>query len=209
MGNLLMVYDTETTGKGDFNAPFNDANQPHLVQLGYKVYDPITRETVFEIGHLVDSTEMPTWKGIEPGAQAVHGITEELIKAYGISPDSAMKGFNRWAERCSLFIAHNDQFDTRIMMCHAYRAGWSPDIFSTGTKFCTMKTNTNICKIPNAKGYGFKWPTLQEAYAYYTNGKSFSGAHNALVDVNACGEIFWEMINRDLIKILGINASLS
>lgn len=198
MGQLIMVYDTETTGKSDFKAAYNDPRQPNLVQLGYKVYDR-SKRVIFEVGHLVDTTVFAFWTGIEPDAQAIHGVDEASIRLYGWDPDTTMKLFMEWAQRCDLFIAHNDQFDTRIMQCFASRSGWNPAIFHDAKKYCTMTTSTHICKIPQTNGRaGNKWPKLNEAYPYFMDGAQFKDAHNALADVNACGDIFWAHVERGI-----------
>lgn len=198
MAELVMVYDTETSDKWNFQAAWNASDQPFLVQLGYKVYEPRTREVIFEIGHLVDSTRLNGWKGINPEAQAVHGIDASLLPIYGIDPEKAIGGFTKWAERCRLFVAHNEDFDNKIMMCAAARAGYSPTVFDSGQKYCTMKSSTNICRIPHPKTGAPKWPKLSEAYPFFMDGQQFKGAHNALADVNACGDIFWAHVDRGI-----------
>lgn len=196
---LDMVFDTETTGKGDFKAAYDHPSQPLIVQLGYKVFERSSREVVFEVGHLVDSTNLKDWNGIEPGAQAVHGISEELIKAYGSSPEATLKNFTKWANLCTTFWAHNKQFDIRIMQRFAKAAGWSPNLFGDGEgkgQHCTMNKLTPICKLPHPQGWNsFKWPSLAEGYTFCT-GKEMSGAHNALVDVNACADIMWWLYDK-------------
>lgn len=195
-----MFYDTETSGLPDFRADYAANSQPCLLQLGYKVVEPQTRAVIFEIGHLVDSTRLPQWNGIEPGAQAVHNINEDMVRAYGIDPQKSYEGFQKWVERCSTFIAHNDSFDTRIMNCHAKRLGFHPDTFQQRNKFCTMQFTTNICKIPNGKG-GVKWPKLIEAYCNLVDSKGFKDAHNALADVIACEEIFWKLVDKGFLEV--------
>lgn len=199
MGELIMVYDTETTGKFDFKAAWNAPHQPNLLQLGYKVYSR-DKKVIWEVGHLVDSTTFPTWDGIEPEAQAIHGVDEVSIRLYGSSTDKTMKAFNFWAEKCNLFVAHNDPFDTKIMECFAFRAGFNPTlVFNGQKKYCTMTTSTQICKIPQPSGRGgYKWPKLNEAYPFFMDGAQFKDAHNALADVNACGDIFWKHVERGM-----------
>lgn len=199
MSKLIMVYDTETSDKWDFKAGWNDPCQPNLVQLGIKVYTP-KREVVFEAGINVNTTPFESWSGIAPEAQNVHGISEELLKEWGVLPEDAADVFTKWANRCSHFVAHNEEFDNKIMQCFLYRAGFNPDFCHGGTKYCTMKTSTNICKVPSPRG-GFKWPKLNEAYPYFFNGKQFDNAHNALADVNPCAEIFWEHVRRGVYAI--------
>lgn len=202
MGNLIMAFDTETSDKGRFwgpdALPYNHDEQPHLVQLGYKVFTK-QKEVVFEIGINVDSTQQPSWRGINPDAQNVHGISEELLKMYGADPEKVAKNFQYWAEKCDTFVAHNKEFDIPIIQCFMFRTGYSPDVFSSGLTFCTMKYGTNICKIPSPRGRGYKWPTLQEAYKALIDSRGFKNAHNALADVNPCADIFWFYVDQGYI----------
>lgn len=193
--NLVMVYDTETTGKTDFKAAYNAPHQPNIVQIGYKVFTP-NKDVLFEIGHLVNTTGFKEWSGIEPDAQDVHHISEDLVRDYGISPADTLMMWALWAKQCSLFVGHNEQFDHNVMQCFAFRAGYNPgEIFRDGAVYCTMKSSTNICCIPSPKGGGYKWPKLNEAYPFFFN-KQFDNAHNALADVNPTAEIFWAHIER-------------
>lgn len=198
--DLIMVFDTETTGKSDFKASYNAPQQPNLVQLGYKVYDR-DANVIFEIGHLVNSTTMKEWNGIEPEAEAIHKVSQQSIEKYGTSIEGTFKAFSSWAKRCNLFVAHNAPFDVNVMQCFAFRQGASPDLFSHGNIFCTMNNTTNICKIPNVGRGGFKWPKLDEAYRFFINEKGFGNAHNALADVNAAGEVFWHLKKAGLVPI--------
>jgi len=199
MGGLLMVYDTETSDKRHWDAKYNDPRQPNLLQIGYKIYDPASRIVVFEVGHLVDTTLFAEWMGINPDAQAIHGIREEALRTYGAPPKDTITSFQSWAERCSYFVAHNESFDHTIMQCFAYRAGFSPDLFSTGRTFCTMKSTVSFCKIPSKNGVGYKWPKLSEAYGAIVDSRGFKHSHDALSDVNACAEILWKLIDAELL----------
>lgn len=202
MRKYVMVYDTETTGKTDFKAAYDAPHQPNLVQLGYKVYDPISRAVIFEIGHLVNSTVLDSWTGIHPDAENVHKISQEMIEDAGWSPSDSISMFQRWANRCFVKVAHNESFDLNVMQCAAKRSGWSPDLFPGMLTFCTMQRTTNICKIPHPKGWNsFKWPSLDEGYKFFVDPKGFTDAHNALADVNACGDIFWKLVDKEIVKL--------
>lgn len=194
---LITFYDTETTDKWDFKAAWNASHQPHLVQIGFKTYDIKTREVVFEVGHLVNSSEYPTYE-MSPEAAAVHGITHEAIVKYGLPPSTTCSLFQRWINRSRFAIAHNEQFDSRIMQCAFHRADWNPNFLGDDCKpFCTMMSSTKICKIPHPKGWNsFKWPSLKEAYEKHVDPKGFGGAHNALTDVNAMADFFWALVDK-------------
>lgn len=49
--------------------------------------------------------------------------------------------------------------------------------------------NTNYCAIPG--NYGYKWPRLEDLYRKLF-GRNFAGAHDAMSDIQATKECFFE-----------------
>lgn len=45
-----------------------------------------------------------------------------------------------------------------------------------------MKIATPICKLPKKRGYGFKWPNVEEAYKFFTGQTEFIEAHRGADD---------------------------
>lgn len=195
---MIIFFDTETTGKWDFQGAWNAKHQPNLIQLGYQIYDS-GRNLIKEVDCVVDSRTLSAWNGIEPGAAAVHGISEERMDAEGKPVDAVAAEFVRDLEACKVTVAHNNSFDMQIMNCFLYRAGYAPTIFESRTNICTMKPLTNLLKIPSPNGRGYKWPKLDEAYRALINRQGFVGAHDALTDVRACQEIFWFMLDKGVV----------
>ena len=70
------------------------------------------------------------------------------------------------------------------------------NILESRRKFCTMKSSVNFCAIPGFKGY--KWPKLIELYRKLFS-KDFN-PHNALDDVEATADCFWELKKKKIIK---------
>ena len=60
-------------------------------------------------------------------------------------------------------------------------------------RFCTMKSTTDICRIPSPRG-GYKWPKLGEAYKHFF-GEELQGAHDAMNDVRAAMRIYFHLKN--------------
>ena len=60
-----------------------------------------------------------------------------------------------------------------------------------------MKSSTNFCRIPG--NYGFKWPKLSDLHIKLF-GKDFDEAHNALADIRATADCFWELKRLKIIK---------
>lgn len=206
--DLIMVFDTETSDKWDFKGAWNAAHQPDLLQLGYKVFTP-KRQVVFEMGVNVNTTSFPTWRGINPDAQRIHGITDDVLRVHGYNPSRVANEFLHWAFKSRIFVAHNLDFDERILMCFLARAGYSPEFIPPGVKVCTMKTTTPICKIPHPKGWAMpKWPSLYEAYSTLVDNRGFKNAHNALGDVNPTSEIFWWLVDNGYFHINTIRDEL-
>jgi DNA polymerase-3 subunit epsilon len=197
--DLICFWDTETTGFVDFKIPWNDPKQPNLLQLGMKVTTQ-SREVVFESGILVDSTRFPEWSGITEGALNAHKITEAVIREHGQDPQEVLNLWYKWAQRCGLFVAHNKEYDARVLQAFAFRLRDNPDIFLGGQTLCTMHTTRPLCKIQSQHYGGFKLPKLEEAYKALVDTRGFKGAHSALGDVNATSEIFWRLVDSEIFK---------
>ena len=56
----------------------------------------------------------------------------------------------------------------------------------------TMKLGANYTKIKTAGG-DYKWPKLIELYRHFF-GRDFEGQHDALDDIRATRDCFWEMV---------------
>lgn len=113
--NLVLFYDSETTGFPLFKEPSDDPRQPHLVQLGAILVDVDTREEL----EVVDLIIRPADWTIPDEAAAVHGITTERALAEGVPEAEALQELLRlWGAGETtpvLRVAHNEQFDARII----------------------------------------------------------------------------------------------
>lgn len=196
--NTAIVYDTETTGLPDFKARSYLPHQPHLVQLGAVVVDLTTREVLQTLDVMIrpDGWEIPD------EVAKIHGITTEKAAALGVPEALALEMFLQLWDRAGggrTRIAHNEQFDARIIRIACAR--YQPDIadhWKAGTAKCTAKLSSPIVNLPpteamRATGRNFpKTPKLSEAYEHFM-GKPLVGAHNAMVDVLACRDVYFAM----------------
>jgi hypothetical protein len=69
-----------------------------------------------------------------------------------------------------------------------------------------MISTVDLCKIDGP--YGYKWPKLEELHRFLFK-HDFDGAHDALADIQATAKCFWELANRNIIKINKIVESKS
>lgn len=191
----LFFYDTETTGLPDFKPPSEAPQQPHIVQLAAILVDPETRKTISSMDVII----RPNGWTIPDDIAKIHGITTEHAMDVGIPESLAVGMFMElWSHR--LRIAHNEQFDARILrialMRHESEA--SADDWRAGKSDCTAKLATPICKIPPTENMiaaglnKFKTANLSEAYRHFM-GRDFENAHSALADVNACASVYFSI----------------
>ncbi|MDQ5904004.1 MAG: polymerase subunit epsilon [Pseudomonadota bacterium] len=197
---LALFYDTETQGLPDFKAPSEAPHQPHIVQLAALLVDFDTRQTISSM----DVVIRPNGWTIPDEVAAVHGITTERAEAVGIEEVTALDMFMAlWAGPGRLRIAHNEQFDARILRIALKRFYDKPDhvlpvsdTWKEGIADCTAKLATPICQIPpTAKmvkaGFNkFKTANLGDAYRHFT-GKELENAHSAMADVLACRDVYF------------------
>jgi DNA polymerase-3 subunit epsilon len=198
--NLALFYDSETTGLPDFGAPSAAPHQPHIVQLAACLVDLDTRKTISSMNVII----CPDGWTIPEEVTAVHGISTEYALAVGIPEPFAVGMFMElWKGR--LRIAHNEQFDARILRI-ALKRFFDPldpdlaipvsDEWKAGRAECTARLSTPICALPPtekmraAKRFHHKTPNLGEAYRHFM-GKDFENAHTAMADVQACLEVYF------------------
>lgn len=191
----ILVFDTETTGLANFRDPVDSPGQPWPVQIAALLFDEKgKRRGTLDI---IIKPECP----IAPEAQAVHGLDADMCDAFGFSALVGVNMFFRLLSRADMIVAHNIEFDKLIMRAASLRSGFSTaDLFTPKQSFCTMAKSKEICRVPAtqkmlARGMkGFKVPSLDEAYQHFFK-KTFTDAHTALADAEACAEIFWELVN--------------
>lgn len=186
---MYLFFDTETNGlPKNWSAPVTDLeNWPRVIQLAYALFDE-NGELVSSYCELIkpDGWVMPTDK-----FWVDNGYTQEKSMEHGVGILQAMNKFHEALNECQFLIAHNMQFDEKIVGAEFLRIGFQSK--NKPTKICTMKSSTDFCKIPNQNGYSsFKWPKLEELHMKLF-GESFDGAHDALNDVMACAKCFFEL----------------
>lgn len=188
--NLIMPFDTETTGIPDWKSPSDAEHQPHLVQLAALLVDPDSREITREMDVIVkpDGWEIPQ-ETID-----LHGITMERAMDEGIPEIEALDMFLEMYRQCSLRVAHNTTFDNRMVRIALKR--YYPDLIpdeewkDKSRYYCTLFHSKKIMG-------GNKGHTLSEAYKHFT-GKPLENAHTAMADARACLDIYWSI--QDQIK---------
>lgn len=188
-----LFFDTETTG---FTKP---GFEPEIVQFAAILQDTACERPISEVSLIVEP------HGIIPAeATAIHGITTELAKNYGIGNVAADTLFCDLLAAADVLVAHNIEFDLEMVKLNWPGAG---DMLSARSRlrskialFDTMHELTPIMKMPKTgenhyhddKYPEWKAPKLQEAYQHFY-GKPFEGAHDAMTDTRALRDVYFAM----------------
>jgi len=186
---MYLFFDTETTGF--------PKNGGRVCQLGAL----LTNEAGRTMGQL-DVLIKPAGWVITPQLTAIHGISHEDAMTYGVPMQEALEMLESFIFRSTLLVAHNFAFDKEMIDLEHRHLGVTSSFFNQRSSCCTMANATPVCKIPNSGGRaGYKWPKLQEIYVHLF-GKTFDNAHNAMADVIACKEVFFELRKREEADIM-------
>ena len=183
---MYLFFDTETTGlPRNWKAPVTDLNNwPRLVQLAFQYYD--------RNGNKISGDDFiikPEGFSIPTDASRIHGISTERAIREGTSLTTVLQNFQSLINQAKVLVAHNMNFDEKIVGAEFLRSGMQNPIPSK-RRICTMESTTKFCAIEGP--YGYKWPKLSELhYKLFQTG--FDEAHNAAVDIAATAKCFWEL----------------
>lgn len=203
---MKRIFDTETTGA--------NTREDRIVQIAWIDFDlpdenkydwrkqSNFKDTKFsDDGFDVVSRSMIVNPGIPipKGASEIHGITDEIAQKEGVRLDVALHRF--FNSSFDTLIAHNLGFDYRILennirRCNEIGGNMKRrriDILRGVKRVCTMKSTSNLLKLPHKnkkkKKYQdvnnkYKWPNLQELHEFLFD-EEFEDAHDALADCRA------------------------
>lgn len=201
---MYLAFDTETNGlpldpgSKDF---YDTSNWPRVYQIGAILFD----EMGFEYGRMNEIIRPDGWTIpvvsdflLEMGEKDFFkdiGISTEYLMDVGKPMHKVLPQFIEMANSAQEMVAHNDSFDSPVLMCEFFRLRHFPQSWMQKPHNCTKLLMEKVCKIPGYKGK-YKWPTLQEAYRHLF-GREFDGAHDAMSDVQATMEVFLEYLTLD------------
>lgn len=66
---------------------------------------------------------------------------------------------------------------------------------------CPMKLSTDICKLPSPRGYGYKWPKVEEAHKHFFGDVGYVEKHRGADDAFYEAEIVYELYKMGVFKI--------
>jgi len=205
---IVLVFDTETTGlpknMRSFPVRSNLHEWPHIVQLSYILYDT-EKNTVVSIDDNIIC--LPSNVDIPECSTKIHGITNLISQNNGISIKEVLFNFIKDFELADLIVAHNLEFDKKMLIAEFYRLEtniFDADYYLKAFKmittskkyFCTMQESIDICNIKaytkiDKKEYN-KFPTLLELCKHLFQYEP-KNLHNSMNDVVICLQCFYKM----------------
>ena len=128
-------------------------------------------------------------RAIDPGAEAVHGISLAMLRG---EPEwkTVAPIVNNILAKTDLFIAHNAAFDAPFLALELVRMGFPMPMFDV---YCTMQNGhkaTGMGKVPNLGELAFACGFDYDADA----------AHSALYDTQLLENCYWVGVERGLFK---------
>ncbi len=180
MSERILLFDVETTGKVDFKKPVHDPCQPRIVQLAALLIEDNKEAACLNV--IIE----PNGYLIPHEASIIHGITTKHAEEVGMPIIPVMMIFNRLVRDADWIVGHNVSFDILCAQVELHKLQY-PNPFMDKPTFCTMRSSTDICKLPGQ--YGYKWPKLAEVYGFAFN-ESMVGAHDAMFDLRATLRVY-------------------
>lgn len=201
-----LCFDTETTGLWkNKNAPITDnENWPYIVQLAWIILD-------MDSGHIISSNsfiiKLANNRKIPEEATKIHNITNEDMDLYGVDIKEVLPKFLKDLDSSAYQIAHNLNFDQKILRVELYRNGFFKYVNGNKCiKYCTMKYAQQLYRFRSKKTGRVvkKYPKLIELYSILFNDPlNEDSLHDALADTLVCLRCFYKMVMNDDIKNYG------
>ena len=177
------VCDCETSGLFEYSKPADAEGQPRLAGFALlHLAEDMSIER--EVSMLIRP------EGWEMNAETakIHGLTQEKLLAEGKPVREALDLYAETLDAGTVIVGYNISYDLKVMRGELRRAGL-PDRFETTKSICCMRPMVDHCRLPKAKGNGYKLPKLGEAYVHVTR-EPHTGAHGALADAHAALKVF-------------------
>lgn len=182
---MILFFDTETTGFPSEDLSVKESGR--LMQIAWIVGSKGQR--FCERKYLV---KPDGWNHVEEGAFKIHGITYEDCVRDGLPINEVFDILEKDVQFCHSAIAHNMQFDSRVvakellLSKHSLLSSWEGL-----KKYCSMIETRQLVGIRFKNG-NFKNPSLQDLHKRLF-GVGFEKGHDALVDTGKLFDCWYEI----------------
>lgn len=173
-----LVIDTETSGLFDFSKEADADGQPRMATCAL-----VWLDQNYDVEMYADLPIKPDGWELTPAAVAVNGLTMEYLLNHGVPVQMALDRYTKAiVEDRRVVIAHNAQFDCKMMRAELRRAGMS-DLFEQTRNICTMRSADKLMKgqIKKLNGRG-GYPRLIDMAAHFNVDYPTTDHHSAMAD---------------------------
>lgn len=182
----IFVFDTETTWFIDKKSPDLDT-QPYIVQFAGILWELSSDGTYQEIKRINQLIKPKI--NIPFAASQIHHIYDVDVK--NAPPiENFIDEFLAILNESDAIIGHNIEYDEDMIKLELKRLK-KEYLYAPQQVICTMKSSVDHCAL-KWNGERFKYPKLGELYKKLF-GEYFTGAHDAIVDVEATLQSFLEL----------------
>lgn len=195
---IILAFDTETTGLFPTKkVNYNMDEMPFITQLSFILYDYKNKHIIQTYNQYI---RIPQETTITPFITGLTGVTREKCDN-GVHIRDALQAFWMAYNQCDVVIAHNIDFDRRMMEIELIRNSYiltdiqcmsmfnpTYNYINSIREICTGNLGRNICNIYNTDKRGNKFkkmPKLSELYEFLFK-IPMVGAHNSMYDTEAC-----------------------
>lgn len=188
----ILFYDTETTGLPGGNVPgcgatHSTSGYPRPVQISWIITDELGEELKRS-----DRFVLPSDFNMPERAAQFNGITNEILRDKGEEEKAVLDDFLTDLFSCDFEVGHNVTFDKNVILARLADLGRKHDyaLFFNHKTVCTMRGSYVWCGLR-------KSPKLMELHKMLF-GKEFDGAHDAMADVTATKDCYFEMLRHGI-----------
>lgn len=153
---MELFFDVETTGLPARGAPCYDLNaysDARIVSIAWVLHTK--HEAMSEHYNIIRQADTDS----EPlGASFIHGINRSMTQKFGKDLATVLKDFMSDVKLSEKIVAHNLEFDSKVVASELYRLGVDPSTLLNHRTHCTMKSNTDLVKKTFKNSTTYKWP---------------------------------------------------
>lgn len=175
------VFDTETSGLSSSDC---------AVQVAIGFFDANGKA----IGFYERLWRLPEGKKISHGSYLIHKITMKMLAEDGMHTPHELRKvarfFSRMKARGKAVVAHNANFDVRILKQTAQQHGVEDWNLSYRDVFCTMTNAKHRCGLKSQKTGKPKAPSNAELYKVLFLKSPTGALHDALEDVKVTAKSY-------------------
>ena len=192
---MKVFVDVETDGLVDWNKPWTDACQPHILSVGAVAFTDDGSDEIFSHYSIVKPENYVIDDNCE--AVKVNGITQATAMAFGIKYRAAVTPLSHICNMASEIIIFNAQFEAAMFEIERQRFQLNYEMIPRVKARCLMLNMARIIGEPGLYQGQYKWPKFHNAYKHIF-GVEPENQHHAMHDARQSAWLAFEVVKQGL-----------